>query len=45
MNYQDALNRVVRRWYEQRIQEETNKNKKLRELHDNLTRVKHAQLT
>ena len=40
MNYIEAQNRVVKKWYETRIQEETNKNMKLRELHENLTRLK-----
>ena len=40
MDFKDAVNRVLKKWYEQRIQEETDRNKKLRELHDNLTKIK-----
>lgn len=40
MNFKDAVNRVLKKWYEQRIQEETERNRKLRELHDNLTKIK-----
>ena len=40
MDYSEAQNRVVKKWYENRIQEETNKNIRLRELHENLTRLK-----
>jgi hypothetical protein len=40
MNFKDAVNRVLKKWYEQRIEEETERNRKLRELHDNLTRIK-----
>lgn len=40
LNFKIALNRVIRVWYERRIQEETVKNLKLRELHDDLTRKK-----
>jgi hypothetical protein len=40
MDYIEAQNRVVKRWYEQRIEEETTKNTKLRELHENLTKLK-----
>lgn len=40
MNFKEAVNRVLKKWYEQRIQEETERNKKLRELHDNLTKIK-----
>lgn len=45
MNYTEALNKVVRKWYEQRIQEETEKNTKLKELHENLTKIKIEQQT
>jgi len=40
MNFKEAVNRVLKKWYEQRIQEETERNRKLRELHDNLTKIK-----
>jgi len=40
MNFRDALNRVIKLWYEQRIDEETFKNRKLRLLHDELTKLK-----
>ena len=40
MNYPDAQNRVVKKWYQQRIQEETEKNLRLKQLHENLTRLK-----
>jgi len=40
MDFRDAINRVLKKWYEQRIQEETERNRKLRELHDNLTKMK-----
>lgn len=40
MDFREAVNRVLKKWYEQRIQEETDRNQKLRELHDNLTRIK-----
>ena len=35
-DYKAAFGRVMKSWYERRIDEETEKNKKLRELHDNL---------
>ena len=40
MNFREAVNKVLKKWYEQRIQEETDRNRKLRELHDNLTKIK-----
>ena len=40
MNYNEAQNRVVKKWYQLRIQEETEKNMRLKELHENLTRLK-----
>lgn len=40
MDFKEAVNRVLKKWYEQRIQEETDKNKRLRTLHDNLTKIK-----
>lgn len=40
INFKEAVNRVLKKWYEQRIQEETERNRKLRELHDNLTKIK-----
>jgi len=40
IDFRGAINLVLKKWYEQRIQEETSRNKRLRELHDNLTRMK-----
>lgn len=40
MNYNEAQNRVIKKWYQLRIQEETEKNMRLKELHENLTRLK-----
>jgi len=40
MDFKEAINRVLKRWYEQRIKEETDRNSRLRILHDSLTRVK-----
>jgi ABC-type bacteriocin/lantibiotic exporter with double-glycine peptidase domain len=40
LDFRGAVNRVLKKWYEQRIEEETEKNRKLRQLHDNLTRIK-----
>ena len=40
LDFKSAVNRVLKKWYEQRIEEETERNKKLRQLHDNLTRIK-----
>lgn len=40
MDFKDAVNRVLKRWYEQRIIEETERNRRLRLLHDGLTRIK-----
>jgi hypothetical protein len=40
MNFKDAVNRVLKKWYEQRIQEETERNRRLKFLHDGLTRIK-----
>jgi hypothetical protein len=40
LDFKSAVNRVLKKWYEQRIEEETERNRKLRELHDNLTRIK-----
>ena len=37
MNFKNALNRVIKVWYERRIMEETVKNQKLRQLHEELT--------
>ena len=39
-DFKEAVNRVLKRWYEQRIQEETERNQTLRLLHDSLTRIK-----
>ena len=35
-DFKTAFARVMKAWYERRIDEETEKNKKLRDLHDNL---------
>lgn len=35
-DFKSAFNRVMKAWYERRINEEQEKNKKLRELHDSL---------
>jgi hypothetical protein len=43
MDFKEAINRVLKRWYEQRIREETTRNHRLRVLHDNLTRVKNLR--
>jgi len=40
MDFKEACNRVLKQWYEKRIQEESERNKKLRDLHDNLIRLK-----
>lgn len=40
MDFAEAVNRVLKIWYEQRIVEETEKNRKLKELHDNLVKIK-----
>lgn len=40
MDFKEIVNKVLKKWYEQRIQEETDKNRKLKELHDNLTKIK-----
>jgi hypothetical protein len=37
MNFKNALSRVIKVWYERRIMEETVKNQKLRQLHEELT--------
>lgn len=39
-DYKDAINRVLKKWYEERIQEETERNRTLKLLHDGLTRIK-----
>ena len=39
-DYKEAVNKVIKRWYEQRIQEETERNQRLRLLHDGLTKIK-----
>ena len=43
MDFKEAANRVLKKWYETRIQEETDRNKKLRDLHYNLTKIKIMQ--
>jgi hypothetical protein len=40
MDYKEAVNKVIKRWYEQRIQEETERNQRLRRLHEGLTKIK-----
>ena len=40
MNYGEAQQRVVKKWYEDKIVEETQKNQRLRDLHESLTRLK-----
>ena len=40
MDFKEAFNKVLKKWYESRIQEESEKNRKLKELHDNLTKIK-----
>lgn len=42
-DYPLAFSRVMRSWYEKRIQEETLKNQKLQELHDNLLQIRELQ--
>lgn len=39
-DFKEALNRVLKKWYEQRIKEETDRNQRLRILHEGLTKVK-----
>jgi hypothetical protein len=39
-DFKEAMNRVLKKWYEQRIQEETERNRTLKKLHDGLTRIK-----
>lgn len=39
-DYPLAFRRVMRTWYERRIQEETEKNKRLTELHNNLLQIR-----
>jgi len=40
MDFKEAVNRVLKKWYEQRIQEEQERNQRLKYLHDSLVRVK-----
>jgi len=40
LDFRIALNRVIKVWYERRILEETEKNQRLRQLHDDLTAKK-----
>ena len=42
-DFKQAFGRVMRAWYERRIEEETAKNRKLKELHDNLMKVRELQ--
>jgi hypothetical protein len=39
-DFREAINRVLKKWYEERIQEETERNRTLKLLHDGLTRIK-----
>ncbi len=39
-DFKEAANKVLKRWYEQRIREETERNQILRVLHDALTKIK-----
>ena len=39
-DYPTAFSRVMKSWYEKRIKEETLKNQKLQELHDNLIQIR-----
>lgn len=39
-DYREAMNRVLKRWYEARIREETERNERLKHLHDALTRLR-----
>jgi hypothetical protein len=43
MNFKIAVNKVVKKWYESRIQEETDRNQKLKQLHDNLLDLKNQR--
>ena len=40
MDFKICMNRVIKVWYERRIMEETEKNQKLKQLHDDLTKKK-----
>ena len=40
MDFKEAMNRVLKKWYEQRIREEIDKNQRLKVLHDGLTKIK-----
>jgi len=40
MDFKEAVNRVLKKWYEERIKEETERNRTLKLLHDGLTRIK-----
>ena len=44
LDFKEAVNRVLKRWYEQRIKEETDRNLRLKLLHDCLTRVKELKM-
>ena len=43
-DYSEAFGRVMKTWYEKRIQEETVKNQKLQELHDSLIQIRDLQV-
>lgn len=43
-DYSEAFGRVMKTWYEKRIQEETAKNVKLQELHDSLIQIRDLQV-
>lgn len=40
MDFKEAVNRVLKIWYEQRIKEETERNQRLKTLHESLTQIK-----
>ena len=44
MDFSEAQNRVVKKWYENRILEETAKNEKLRLLQEHLTILKELKV-
>lgn len=39
-DFKEAMNRILKKWYEERISEETERNRTLKLLHDGLTRIK-----
>jgi hypothetical protein len=40
MNFGKSIEVILKKWYTKRIEEETEKNRKLKELHDTLTKIK-----